>query len=47
MASIGKEELRDTADAQPDVFAFTLGLLLQEKKIEISGEHVRYLAAAW
>jgi len=41
VASIGKEELRDTADAQPDVFAFTLGLLLQEKKIEISGEHVR------
>ena len=41
MASIGREELRDTADAQPDVFAFTLGLLLQEKKIEISGEHVR------
>ncbi len=41
VAGIGKEELRERFDLQPDVFAAGLGELVNSKKIEVTGEQVR------
>ncbi len=38
---IGKEELRETARATPEVLAPTIDLLVSEKKLELSGDLVR------
>jgi selenocysteine-specific elongation factor len=41
VAGIGKEELRERFDLQPDVFAAGLAELVNSKKIEVTGEQVR------
>ena len=38
---IGKEELRETVRVSPEIFAATIDLLVQEKKLEVAGEFVR------
>ncbi len=38
---MGKEELRDTVRATPEVLAATIDLLVSEKKLEVAGDLVR------
>jgi selenocysteine-specific elongation factor len=42
VAGISKEELRVQAKASPDVFDAVVAMLIQEKKIEVAGDLVRW-----
>jgi selenocysteine-specific elongation factor len=41
VGGINQEELREQVEVSPEVFAAVLDLLVREKKLEVTGDHVR------